>query len=273
MDIPKLKENVTAEKAAAALTAAVAEARNVPSMTSRGSGAELVFQYLKWTEDTETRLGNVFDAESVESLVFSEHYWQLRQSADERTPRLIQQVNRELQRREQELTAWAETFQSEAARWREWSATLLVPDTNVFLYSYSLFEQVRWPDAVGTPGDVRVVVPLLVVYELDRLKRRQERMKARRALKWLRINMPEDLHGWTRLGEDDQSRLTTLEMHLLRDMPSRTDDPDESIIKFAVELERMSGRRTLLATGDLSMQQRARALGATPLNVDDDEQP
>lgn len=146
-----------------------------------------------------------------------------------------------------------------------------MPDTNVFLYSYSLFEQVRWPDAVATKGDVRVVVPLLVVYELDRLKRRQERKKARRALKWLRTNMPEDLRGWTRLDAKDQSRLTTLELYLPRDTPSRPDDPDEFIIKFTIELERISGCRTLLATGDLSMQQRARALGATALSVDDDE--
>lgn len=69
MDLPKLKKNVTAEKAAAALTEAAAEARNVPSMAARGTGPQLVFQYLRWTEDAEIRLGNVFDAESVEPRV------------------------------------------------------------------------------------------------------------------------------------------------------------------------------------------------------------
>ena len=148
-----------------------------------------------------------------------------------------------------------------------------MPDTNVFLHAFSLFEGNGWPEAIGASGDVRLVVPLVVVRELDRQKRTNRRWNARRASRWLRANMSPDLNAYRRMTKDGRDRLTMVEVFTLLDAPGRPTDPDDQIIRFTQQLQRISSRPTLLATGDLSMQIRAAARGvdARPLLEDDDE--
>jgi len=54
-------------------------------------------------------------------------------------------------------------------RWRR-PGRVVVPDTNVFLHHPSCFHETDWAQLVGTADAVRIVMPLVIVDELDRKK-------------------------------------------------------------------------------------------------------
>jgi PIN domain len=71
---------------------------------------------------------------------------------------------------------------------------IVVPDTLAFTHAHP-FEQFNWPIELDLRPDVRLVVPILVVEELDKVKsfdRGQDRHRARQALKELADRLGSD---------------------------------------------------------------------------------
>jgi len=103
------------------------------------------------------------------------------------------------------------------------------------------------------------VVPIVVVHEMDRLKRtgnNEARAGARAALRWVTDRFTFDTLAEQvplTVGSD-----TTVEI-LMDDGPSRRDDADGDIISAARTLAQLAGVRTRLATYDLGMRLRASA--------------
>ena len=54
---------------------------------------------------------------------------------------------------------------------KSFSPSVLMPDTNVFLHQDEPFDTMDWKATVPTSDEVRVVIPMVVVRELDRHKR------------------------------------------------------------------------------------------------------
>lgn len=125
-----------------------------------------------------------------------------------------------------------------------------------------------------TPGwAVHVLVPLLVVDELDRLKRdSQARTRARVALKMLndvfaRVSEDRTMSLLRKAddtpGPDGLPGLGPITMELLFDPPNheRLPDPDAEIVDRALAVQSLAGRPVTMVTYDISMALRARYAG------------
>lgn len=125
--------------------------------------------------------------------------------------------------------------------------------------------------AATTPGwAIHVLVPLLVVDELDRLKRdNQARSRARTALKTLDEvfrNVSEE-RPMGRLRDDSSPSLGPVTMELMFDPPDhkRLPENDAEIVDRALAVQLLSGRDVTMVTYDKSMALRARHQGLKDL--------
>ena len=130
-----------------------------------------------------------------------------RMGAMSAVPRLVALVLAEADSRRWALEKAGEALHQERMRWKALPARLVVPDTNMFLQSDAPFEEIDWPAALDSQRDIRLVLPLVVVHELDRLKRQGNNTTAklaRTALQWLAANLPANPNG-VRAGRADSA--------------------------------------------------------------------
>ncbi len=151
---------------------------------------------------------------------------------------------------------------------------LLVPDTNVYLHHQSHFDAIDWSGLAKASGQVRVMVPMAVVRELDKNKRTQGnkrvseisdelvRTRARVSSKRIR-DLFESPFGTPRLSNN-----VTIELILDPPGHRRIDDPDSEIIDRALTARTVSGRQVSIVTGDGNMQFAARVAGHGVVAVD-----
>jgi len=173
-----------------------------------------------------------------------------------------------MERRQRALDALAAELEGE--RLRSGASTLVVPDTNLFLQKDAPVAEIDWPSLVQGDDAVRLVVPLVVVHELDRLKRQGNSTTAtlaRTSLRWLLDVLPRDPQA--RSGPlSAVARSTTVEVYV-HEGPSRPEDADRAIIEVTTWLATVSSQTTVLITRDLGMRLRAVALGVDARQLPD----
>lgn len=226
----------------------------------RGRGlipGDLLEAYLEWTERAERKLANELPHSEIAELIFTRRYWALR-NLGRGAARLLPLVDAEIQRRQEQLTEAADELENVMHQWRRDEALLVVPDTNVLVEQEEAIDELDWWEIASWSGDVRVVVPLLVVDELDGLKRGGQRIRGRAAFSIARLS--------TLLAQDSESRVVLagteeaeVTLEVLVDPPGheRMTDPDYEIIDRASHVSQLSGRPVRVVTGDLGMQLRA----------------
>lgn len=138
--------------------------------------------------------------------------------------------------------------------------TIIVPDTSAFLEG-EYFTDLDWHALAGvaTTQAVRLVVPVLVVEELDAHKRGRDRQRDRAVSVLRRL--------WE-LGGSDPERLAripgksvTAEVFLDGAWHLRRPVNDDEIIERALAVGKITGREVLLAAADFAMLYRASAAG------------
>jgi hypothetical protein len=141
-------------------------------------------------------------------------------------------------------------------------------DTNMILDRDELFDTVQWAALIEATIAVRLVVPLIVIHELDRLKRQGNSTTAqlaRQAIKQLASQLPIAIDARS---EPISSEMQTVTVEAyVHGGPSRPDDADGMIIQFCEWLAVVSGLPTTLVTKDLGMALRARAAGVTTVHI------
>jgi predicted ribonuclease YlaK len=174
----------------------------------------------------------------------------------------------ELAARNEALTEIAD----EAERLEKWwnvPATIVVPDTNVLIHTTEFFDELDWPKALDIDDAVQLVIPMVVVDQIDSLKRSKQpvRSRARQTANRLeaclskRERVPLS-RGETNIGGDLASRpITTVEVLLDPLEHSRLVDSDSEIVNRALYLRELTGRLVLVATWDNLMRFRARGVG------------
>ncbi len=240
--------------------------RQIGMAAGNARNGDLYSNYLKWAEEAERMLSNVLEVEQVSELVHTARFWSLRtvMGPVNRLPAL---VDAELSDRQQVLELAAKDILAARARWRARAATLTVVDTNIFLDRERPIETIDWLTVMDTRPGVRLVVPLIVIHELDRLKRQGNSTTAKAthvAIRWLAKTLPSNPNGWSDLLAGTHERGVTVEV-VATEGPSRPEDADWEIIQFARELQVTSGMRTRLVTRDLAMQLRAQVVGVDAL--------
>jgi hypothetical protein len=151
---------------------------------------------------------------------------------------------------------------------------LVVLDTSALMEGV-LFIGYDWHalDAGLAAGAVRLIVPILVIEELDGLKRTRDRQQKADAKEVLRAMWA--LHGTmpTVPAALPQAADVTVEVYLDGDWHERRDNNDGEIIDQALALQELTGQRVILATCDYNQRYRAAASGViTALMPRRDEQ-
>lgn len=240
-----------------ALEGVAADAGNARSNIS-GPGAESIERYVTWTEAAVARLENVLEPEVASELVHTPAYWALRYSTGGLV-RPVAALIQELDRAQRGVQAAADQLRQEQRRFSG-GGVLVVPDTNIFIDAFGengvSVEDINWHAAVRTRLDVRLVVPIVVVHELDRLKRQGNntaRKGAQRALRWLAKWLPRSPEQRSSKFTSGQPA-TSVEVYVHEGTP---EDADGQIIAAAARLGIWSDVK--LVTYDLGMRIRASA--------------
>lgn len=270
MTFHELREGATGLRAIEALRHVATAAGNLGGQAVGRTTEQLLELYLDWTDEAERLLGNVFPGDIVNDLIHTSNYWAFR-AASGASPRLIPLILREAESRRRVLSELQAELQAERDRWQHpGGATLAVPDTNMFLQAGTPFQDIDWPTALESRGNVRVVIPLIVIHELDRLKRQGNNTTsrlARTSLRWLQSNLPmRPSVRSARLAAGFPE--TTVEAYV-QDAPTRPEDAGGLIIRFTRQLSRVSELPTKLVTRDLGMRLRAAGLGVDAVQLPD----
>jgi hypothetical protein len=225
------------------------------------SRAQHVDQYLRWATKTAAYLRPVLDGNNLSRLLLTPRFW-----ATQTNPRfssqLVTAVTQELHERAIDLEA-ALAALTVAERW--WSDPrqpyVAVIDTNIYLHSDREIGHLPWRELLEVEGRldrIRVVVPLLVVDELDKAKLRNNVQKrAKDTLKslysWFKSN-PDGLHELP--SPTDHGRVT---VELMMDGPGhvRLDRADDELIERAAALQRLRNGDVQFVTFDTGAAFRA----------------
>lgn len=240
------------------LTRQAAEAGNGQSFSAGNSTTDQLNHYFRWAEAAEPQLANVLALPDARALVRTETYWVLRTASPD-TVRLTTLINDEYQARQKALEQLAAELRKQCKRWADGAAPLVVPDTNMFLDKDESIEQVDWAVPVGSSIDVRVVVPLVVIHELDRLKRQGNSTTARlaqTAIRWLATILPTESGRSERLSTGEHGATFEAYVH---DGPARPGDADGVILDVCRRLPTIANLPLTLVTKDLGMSLRAGA--------------
>lgn len=190
-----LRSGTNADHAVKQLRLTAQDAANVAGGSAGRTPLQVLEQYVAWAENVERMLANVLEVEYLDDLVFTPRYWELRTARGDEA-RLTPSVLAEIERQQRQLDALAAELEAERQHWADGPATIVVPDTNMFLQEGAPIEGIDWPASVESEVAVRLVVPLVVAHELDRLKRQGNntvRSSARCALKWLLVLLPREI--------------------------------------------------------------------------------
>jgi hypothetical protein len=216
--------------------------------------------YMNWAETAEAALRGIFVDPEIVAAIRTDRYWHI---ASHSTPaRMAALISAEVEAqsaRLKTLVARLRGYLALAAR----EGTLVIPDTNILLH-FQRIDHVDWGQVMHDPqAKIRVVLPLVVLDELDRkryegsntLKRR-----ARTAVKPL-TDLASEIEslGYGRLPKAP----TRWTVEYLTDERGhrRQFDADAEILDRALFLHQVTGGGVNVATADLGMQVRAMAWG------------
>jgi hypothetical protein len=213
-------------------------------------------RWLRWWSEADSQLRNLFsDGEMAASLYVS--------SERVRAVNMAALPNGVLNH---EVDTWVARFEETVEGLKalkpfiERPGQIVVPDTSLFLEA-AYFTELDWQAAAGVgAGDlVRVVVPVLVIEELDDHKRGRDRVQGRARSVLRRL---WELNG----GNASQAvplpgRPVTVEVLTDDSWHVRRPVNDNEIIERALAVGEITGRDVILAAADYSMLYQASAAG------------
>lgn len=258
---------------------------------SPSSAAGLHGEYLSWVTEARRQLRGQVSRDDVDWLTLSPHFSALltlqiaptatgvaASRAELALPptsaairsMIVEECNehvRRLQAALESVTWWAEGLSQGR------SGPLIVVDTNVFCHHPDRLD--AWEvgvDAQALPGqDVHLILPMVVLDELDRQKDRGQGAVATNARHTLRVLDRLLPHGEIRQrGLVDGQMQGAITLDLWPDPPRhiRQARVDDEIIARAVAFRALAGAQVTILTGDLAMSTRARLAGLRPIWLD-----
>lgn len=239
------------------------------------TGPAMYDAYLRTASQQHQMLASVLSAADLDRLLTTPRYWMLH-SIDPtgKADALAWLIDVEVEEKARLLKDAVKELDDELHQYSVTDA-IIVPDTNVLLHHKNVIADIPWFTlAPGGAEKVMVAIPMLVVDELDRAKRRNDtsdngkvsvRTRARQTLKTLETWF-EDGRSHHRLAKE----MHEVEFTLVVDDPHRPRlaDPDFEIIDAARAIGDLSGKPTIIATSDTAMRFRARASGVNAESID-----
>lgn len=260
------------ERLAALLIDAENALRNVQGAGT--SSYELYNAYLNWSSAQIRMLGPAVTQETLDVLITTRRHWALHAlDPAAKGPALSGLVTTEI---EQQVRVIASAREQLTDQMRQYDGVdlILIPDTNVYLHSRATFDMVDWHETVADSElRLRVLVPLLVIDELDRAKRRKDPVDGNGKTS-IRTRARVTLKAMEELLTSHQGarRVRGASFDLLAERPGHTrlPDPDSELVDQARSLSDLSGVPVAIITSDTGMRVRASANGVdarpTPSN-------
>lgn len=229
---------------------------------------DLMAMYLSWVSTSMERLQVLLPEKELSRLVLTEGYrtaLPLMTSPSTMAMRVMRGVvHTEVDARHAQWSGLIADVTTWRTRWAEYSQ-VVVADTNLYVHHAKKFDQIQWHDVlqICPHVPVRVVVPMIVLDELDSLKRATHLSGL--AKDNLRHTMREFAIRFQH--PDTRSRLSTTELDTAITIELFLDDPDHvrlsradnEIVDRARCLADLIGHQVHIVTGDLGMATRARA--------------
>lgn len=247
-----------ADHAVEALRSAERAAANIA--TGGRPGIERFNAYQRWATDTVRALSLLLRPADVDRLVATPRYWALQAVDPAAHADAGSLADLELARRRVDLAAAADALAAAAARRSAHAGQLVVADTNIYLHHPQTFDRIDWPALLSTGSlGAHLVVPILVVDELDDSKRRDKTAaRARHTLKLL-----EDLFPDPRAIALLRPEAPPVRVEIVHDPPGhrRLPHPDSELVDRACALRDLHNAPVTVVTDDTAMLFRARAAG------------
>jgi hypothetical protein len=249
---------------------------------------EAVRLYVEWVSTTSTVLRGLVDETDIADLLFTRGYDRLLDvfNSSHRdgeltitTKRVVNTlVQQELAEQRIAFDRIIERLRYESVKWsdRGGPGRILVPDTNFYLHHEGLFGESNFIESLRQQsGGIRIVIPILIIEELDKHKFGTEevRSRARQTIKTIneRFDSPNSI---ALLADGPDGSLNGAAIaELLLDLPGHRRQPrnDDEIRDRALAIQIVSGRPVTIATFDLGMSLAARLLGLDVLKLDPPE--
>ncbi|MGY0234182.1 PIN domain-containing protein [Longispora urticae] len=260
-----------------------------------GMGAlERLTGYLSWVNESVRSLRSMISAQDIDRLILTPWYWQLLNLHErllrdfDSTNRVVNELlNAEREQRGQDLEAARASLAAQIANWSRPGA-FVVADTSFYLNSGALIDETDLAPLVGVREDpVHLIVPMIIVDELDRVKdtgpKAEARTMARRTLKVLDTVFAAGI-GVRRLRAGDFSAIDNqtggiprgeVTIEILLDPPGHQRLPiaDDEIVDRALSIQPLAGRPVTLLTFDTGQALRARAAGLLVRKQDQPDKP
>jgi len=239
---------------------------------------ERALAYLKWTNSAVRMLGNQISPSDLDRLVLTDRYKLLLTAAgtltggDTPTQAVLNGlIDRELEAQLHAFDAVVEALQRRILQWSGYEQYVMA-DTSVYIHHPDKLETIDPGALLGDPhADFVVLVPMVVVDELDRLKEvkdRQTRWRAGYTLAVLERLFERGIsRTLLRKGETEPvakvAPLGDVWIELLFEPPGhvRLPDSDDEIIDRALGAEPLANRKVTLLTYDTGQSMRARNAG------------
>ncbi|MFE4459517.1 PIN domain-containing protein [Nocardia tengchongensis] len=235
-------------------------------------------QYLAWANEAARALRHIVRATDIDRLVLTRRYWMLQSMnciPNSPTYGLVMDLlETELSERQGVIEDAHHAIRHAANRWPP-SSWYAVADTSFYMTYPKQLADIDFAELLSSRHDpVHLLIPILVLDELDGLKRNnQTKTKARQTLKALEDTFPDPHRAQVlRAGRmDDEPPRGVVNVEIILDPMghSRLPMADQELIDRAVVLQGLTGKSISFLTYDTAQRMRARAAGlATPILPD-----
>jgi len=234
-------------------------------------------RYLDQVNQTERLLRDLFADTDLVDALHSERYWHIRGWVAQDYTAYLQEVHRIADLMENELRVQTERLQTALDHLRLFLPLAdrlgcpLILDTNVLIHFDPLREQIdqaRWYDITQAPGGAgfRLIIPVLVLDELDRHAHSGNRRLSRRARAVL-----GDLDRFTdailaNTALEIRPDASWMTVEILPDAPNhrRQADNDTELLDRAEFLYQVTGQQVTFVTADRGMRVRGKVRDLLP---------
>lgn len=200
------------------LTEALAAAATAGTNRLSGTPGDIISGYLTWVSDQVRMLQARLTADDLDRLLTSPRYWATLTNPLA-VPSRVSAVLEEIQHRARPMNAAVAGLTEASEAWRPVDGAftnLVVVDTNFWVEHENSFDATDWhevvnsaegPSAPAMQDELRLVIPMVVVDELDALTHRgQLRAKVIGATRWLYRHIGSDPGGPATLSAATESR-------------------------------------------------------------------
>lgn len=248
-----------------------------------GTGIDVYNAYIRWVNEAVEHLVRIVPTKTLDHLVLTTRYWSLQAQPDTATLQPVQQLlNVELAERDRAFAAAGADVDAEIRRWNQSPGMLTVLDTSFYITHPEKLEEADLAPLLGLRDQpIRLVVPILVVDELDGLKRAGGSQTRWRAAYSLAVidRVLKVCSGPAMLRPADFSALALdtgeiprgeVSLEVLFDPPghSRLPIADDEIVARALAVQGSAGRSVQFVTYDTAQSFRARQTGLEVVKLD-----